>query len=352
MIDWGEVVRRLVLNGARYTGLAPLLRSRYGGIGAILMLHRVTAAPRKRLGINRHLAITPEFLDALLTDLRSMGYRFVSMDETADRIVAGKCGERFISLTADDAYRDNLLEALPVLEKHEAPITIYVSPGLTSGDVDLWWDVLEDVVTARDEIYLTTAQGRMYVDCSTAARKDEANRTLHNYLTEEIREDDRQPLLRDMARLAGVDHSQPGRETLMTWDEVRQAGAHPLVTIGAHTTCHYNLRRLSDQNAWQEIVDAGRIIEVETGVKPQHMAYPYGYERAVGDREVALAAAAGFRTAVTTRHGVLLPEHAAHMQALPRISVNGRYQRLAHMRTMLTGITTPLANRGKTLVTT
>lgn len=352
MIDWGEVVRKLVLNGARYSGLAPLLRSRYGGIGAILMLHRVTASPRKKLGINRHLSITPAFLDALLSELRGMGYRFVSMDETADRIEAEKPGERFISLTADDAYRDNLLEALPILEKHEAPIAIYVSPGLTSGDVDLWWDVLEDIVTARDEIYLTTAEGRMYVDCSTPARKDEANRKLHDYLTEEVREEDRQQILRDMARLAGVDHRQPTRDTLMTWDEVRQAQAHPLITIGAHTTCHYNLKRLGDEKAWEEIVDAARIIEVETGLKPQHMAYPYGYESAVGEREVALAAAAGFRTAVTTRHGVLLSQHAAHMHALPRISVNGRYQRLAHMRTMLTGITTPLANRGKTLVTT
>jgi len=37
--------------------------------------------------------------------------------------------------------------------------------------------------------------------------------------------------------------------------------------------------------------------------------------------------------------------------ALPRISVNGRYQRLGHIRTMLSGVTTPLANSGKMLVT-
>ena len=33
------------------------------------------------------------------------------------------------------------------------------------------------------------------------------------------------------------------------------------------------------------------------------------------------------------------------------ISVNGRYQRVAHIRTMLSGVTTPLANAGKMLVT-
>ena len=56
-------------------------------------------------------------------------------------------------------------------------------------------------------------------------------------------------------------------------------------------------------------------------------------------------------SAVTTRHGVLRAEHADHLHALPRISVNGRYQRVAHIRTMLSGVTTPLANRGKMVVT-
>ena len=352
MIDLGEVVRRLVLNGARYSGLAPLLRSRYAGIGAILMLHRITAAPRKSLGINRHLAITPEFFDAVLTELRRMGYRFVSMDEAVERIMSPVAGERFVTITADDGYRDNLLEALPILEKHEAPIAIHVSPGLTSRDVDLWWDLLEDIVSAREELYVTTRDGRMYVDCSTPARKEIANCKIHDFLTTELREEERQAVLRDMARLAQVDYQAPNRDTLMDWGEIRQISAHPLVTIGAHTVNHFNLKRLSDDKAWTEIVDASRIIEVETGEKPRHMAYPYGYESAVGDREVAMAAAAGFASAVTTRHGVLQPDHARHLHALPRISINGRYQRVAHIRTMLSGVTTPLANSGKTLVTT
>ncbi|WP_244425398.1 hypothetical protein [Pseudaminobacter salicylatoxidans] len=64
-----------------------------------------------------------------------------------------------------------------------------------------------------------------------------------------------------------------------------------------------------------------------------------------------LAKEAGYISAVTTRHGVLRPEHAGHLHALPRISLNGRYQQIGYVRTMLSGITTPLANRGKMLVT-
>jgi peptidoglycan/xylan/chitin deacetylase (PgdA/CDA1 family) len=157
--------------------------------------------------------------------------------------------------------------------------------------------------------------------------------------------------LRGFAAVAGVDPGEPGRRTLMTWDELRGIAAHPLVSIGAHSVNHYNLRRLPEERARHEMTDAVTLLRSELGEAPRHMAYPYGYAGAVGNREVELAKAAGYASAVTTRHGVLRAEHAEHLHALPRISVNGRYQRVAHIRTMLSGITTPLANRGKMLVT-
>ncbi len=347
MLDTGEVVRKLVLHAARFSGLAPLLRSSLGGIGAILMLHRVTAAAGKPLGINRHLVIAPEFLDAAIVEMKRLGYLFVTMDEAVERLKVGRKLPRFATVTADDAYRDNLVEALPILEKHAVPLTIYVSPGLTNHTSDLWWDVLEDIVTAREEVYMTTPQGRVAVDCTTPARKIAANRQIHDYLTQDLPEEEQRTVFRNLARVAGIDYERPARETLMDWDEIRRISGHPLVTIGAHTVNHRNLRRLGDEKAWYEIVDAARIIELETGRKPRHMAYPYGYASAVGEREIALAAAAGYETAVTTRHGLLYPGHAAHLHALPRISVNGRYQSVAHLRTMLSGVTTPLANSGR-----
>ena len=66
---------------------------------------------------------------------------------------------------------------------------------------------------------------------------------------------------------------------------------------------------------------------------------------------VRLADEAGFSSAVTTRHGLLQPGHCAHRHALPRISLNGRYQDVGTVRTMLSGITTPMANGGRVLVT-
>ena len=351
MIDGVEAIRKLALNVARYSGLAPLARPLVGGIGAILMLHRVTATPERPNGFNRHLNIAPDFLDALIADMKAGGYVFVSLDEAVERIEAGGGGGRFATITADDAYRDNMTEALPVLEKHGAPITIYVAPGLIDGTADLWWDLVEDIVDARDSLALTTPAGPVSIDCSTQGKKIVANARLHGYLTKEVGEEDQGKVLRRLALESGVDVDGPRLKTLMNWDEIRTVAAHPLVTIGAHTIHHPNLKRLSQDGARREIGEVRRVLRDRLGEEPRHFAYPYGYASAVGCREVGLAREAGYVSAVTTRHGVLRPEHAGFPHALPRISVNGRYQNLGHVRTMLSGVTTPLANAGKMVVT-
>lgn len=351
MFDRGEVFRKLVLNMARLSGLGTLAKPLVGGVGVILMLHRVTAAPGKPLGINGHLSIAPDFLEAVITDMKGSGYRFVSLDETIDRLRAGHCDEQFATITADDGYRDNLIEALPVFETHETPFTVYVAPGLIDGSTDMWWDLLEDIVGARDHLSMMTGAGPLNLDCSTPAKKHAANARIHDYLTNEIAEEDQRKALRDLAASAGIDYDQPRRQTLMNWDEIRTLAAHRLATIGAHTVHHYNLRRLPEEKVREEMAGAVEMIQAELGQSPRHMAYPYGYALAVGPREVRLAKEAGFASAVTTRHGILRGEHKDHLLALPRISVNGRYQQLSHIRTILSGVTTPLANAGKVVVT-
>ena len=141
------------------------------------------------------------------------------------------------------------------------------------------------------------------------------------------------------------------RDLCMRWDELAELSRHPLVEIGAHTVTHPMLAKHSDDVARTEMEASRDAIAANLGTSPRHFAYPYGFAEAVGPREVDLAREAGYLSAVTTRHGVLHETHIDHLQALPRLSLNGRFQNLAHLRTMLRGLTTPLANGGRRLVT-
>lgn len=351
MIDRGEAARKLALTAARLSGLPLVSRSFLGGAGACLMLHRVTNEPIKPLGANRHLTVTPAFLDATITEMKRMGYRFVTMDELVDRLKIRCTSEKCATITLDDAYRDNLVEALPVFERHETPFIVHVAPGLTDGKTLLWWEIVEEIVTRSNQVCLPTSKGSLAIDCRTMAEKAYANCMVTEFLTEEVPEAGQTKSLVGLARIADVDVAAPGRELLMNWDELQQISDHPLAEIGAHTIHHYNLKRLDDDTAFEEISGPRQVLNERLGKTPKHMAFPYGFAKAVGPREVSMAREAGFDTAVTTRHGVLLPGHANHLHALPRISINGRYQKLSHIRTMLSGLTTPMANYGRRLVT-
>jgi peptidoglycan/xylan/chitin deacetylase (PgdA/CDA1 family) len=85
-------------------------------------------------------------------------------------------------------------------------------------------------------------------------------------------------------------------------------------------------------------------IQAMIGIRPRHLAYPFGDEAAAGPREFALAAELGFKTAVTTRPGVLTANHRDRLTALPRISLNGEYQRLRHLRVLESGVATAAWN--------
>lgn len=351
MIDTAETMRKLALQAVRRSGAAAMARPLLGGIGAVLMLHRVSAAPVRPHSFNRHLTVHPAFLDRLIADMTARGYDFVSLDEACARIAPGGTSRRFATITLDDGYRDNLTEALPVFEKHRTPFTIYVAPGLIDRSVDLWWEVVERIVDRGGALRVPTPEGATTLDCSTATARQRANAWLTRFLTREVAEEDQHAAVRALAASAGVDAEAPGRESLMGWAELRQIAAHPLAAIGAHSVHHYALARLPEQTARRELVDGAALIERQLGRRPAHLAYPYGYAAAVGAREAALARGAGYVSAVTTRHGLIQSAHAAHMHALPRISVNGRYQDIGYLRALLSGVAVPLANRGRVVIT-
>jgi peptidoglycan/xylan/chitin deacetylase (PgdA/CDA1 family) len=124
---------------------------------------------------------------------------------------------------------------------------------------------------------------------------------------------------------------------MMNWAEIGQLAADPLVTIGAHTRRHYALAKLTLAEAHAEIEKSVRRIEQETGKPCRHFSYPYGDEASAGPREFELVKELGLRTGVTTRKGLIHPRHAHELTALPRVSLNGDYQKSRYVKVLLSG---------------
>ena len=85
-------------------------------------------------------------------------------------------------------------------------------------------------------------------------------------------------------------------------------------------------------------------IEAKLGVRPQHLSYPVGDPTSAGPREFRIAAELGFKTAVTTRPGVLFKAHRSHLVALPRFSINGEIQQQRYLEVLMSGAATAIRN--------
>jgi len=333
------------MNGIYFSGLHLLSAPWTGGLGAVIMLHHVRDGYSGEFSPNAHLTITPTFLDKTLASLRAQKIDIVTLDEAVARIRSGKTAKRFVVITFDDGYRDNAEIAAPILRKYNAPYTIFVATGLIEGTADLWWDILEQLVAKQDGLLVRLAGGTEELDCSTNEAKNKSFVTLLEYLTTQVDEFEQRRWIRELAVLYKIDLDAVRKQEMMTWSEIRDLALDPLCTIGAHTVNHYALARLNAKDAFNEIDQGARILEAELGARPKHFAYPYGNRPAVGQREFDMINELGFASAVTTRPGAVHIKHGAHLAALPRISLNGRFQRNRYTKTLLSGAPALLANR-------
>ena len=190
----------------------------------------------------------------------------------------------------------------------------------------------------------------MRFDCSTPKGGTSLPAALGR-LTGQVAEEDQASVLRGWLEMAGHDAPSPGRELLMDSDEIRRIAAHPLVTIGAHTVHHYALKRLGEGSRGARICRSRSMIEAESGEPGSISPIPTAMRRrrASGKRSWRARWAISRRSPRAT--ACCGPNTPIDLHALPRISVNGRHGDIGAMRAMLTGATTPLANRGKRLVT-
>ena len=166
------------------------------------------------------------------------------MDWLAERPDVGSlpdaAGGKGIAITFDDGYRDNLLNAAPVLRDCGLGATCFIVPGRMGG------------VLAHDR---------------------------------------------------GQAQSDPDSCVLMTWEEAaswREMGFE----IGAHTMSHRRLSKCTAREQHEEIADCAMAIQRHLGVCPEAFAYPFGSSADYDDISVRLAQEAGFAYAVSSRYGV------------------------------------------------
>jgi peptidoglycan/xylan/chitin deacetylase (PgdA/CDA1 family) len=306
-------LKRRLSSFAHGSHLTTLVRGRFAGCGAILLFHEI----HNDLASELMTGVSPSFLDAGITWLKSNGWTFVSLDEAIDRITEPRASSRFICITFDDGYRDNLLHALPVLERHKAPFTLYVPTEAITRNLYSWWLGVRRLFMTRDVVDIELMRSRFH--CRDLDSKIAGLRAVTEWISQDYR---RKPMLAPTFTHYDIPLAQINDEYFLNDKELQLLGGHRLATVAAHTATHAALSTLDATSARLEMTKSRAYLEEFLQKPVRHFAYPYGNAGSCGPREGIVAAEAGFKSAVTTRPGQIRIEHADHLHALPRFSID------------------------------
>ncbi len=221
----------------------------------------------------------------------------VPLEPSLRALAAGqRLPARAVALTFDDGYRDHLDLAVPLLERLGMPATFFLVPGLLSGEVRAWWEVLGWALAGSRKPTLRWGAEEL------PTRGPGGRRTFQQllpYLRTRPRKETERTVFELVDRLEP--EGEPGeRDLFLDWD-----GACELVrrgfAVGSHTMCHAALRYEPADEQLRDLVESRRQLRAGLGVDPQLLAYPYGQMPHYSTETVESAARAGYRHAVTVR---------------------------------------------------
>jgi peptidoglycan/xylan/chitin deacetylase (PgdA/CDA1 family) len=340
-----KTIIRAGLETLYFSGLHHFMRPLVGGVGAILTLHHVRPPRDDDFQPNRLLEVSPAFFESFVRRLARARIDVVSLDEMHRRFIEGDFSRRFVCITFDDGYKDVKRWAYPVLKKYELPFALYIATSFPDRLGELWWIALEAVIAQNSRIGMLIDGRQQFFECASVREKRALYDAVYGYLRSMKTEEEVRRAVRDLCATYSVDLISFCRDLCMSWEEIVELAADPLCTIGAHTVNHPMLMKLPSEAAARAEMEMSRsVLEAALGRRPEHLSYPVGDPTSAGGREFRIAAELGFKTTVTTRPGVLFKAHRDHLAALPRISLNGEFQRQRFAKVLMSGAGTAFWN--------
>ena len=278
---------------ARALGSATAPRGRHAAL-TVLLYHRVLGQPDPLFPDQLDAAGFDEHLSCL-----SQVFRILPLDDALGRLRHGTLPPRALCITFDDGYRDNVEVAIPILTRHAAVATFFVSTGFLDTGRMNYDTVVETVRRLPDQLYdlAWIGLGKRLIGDLESRRSviTEFMRRIKRHSLEERRE--------ACERLAlGIQCALP-TDLMMTSEHVRALPALGM-SVGAHTHDHPILAHIDASDASAQIVRSRDVLAGVLGSAPTLFAYPSGKpDIDYSSSHVEMVKRAGFSGAVSVSMG-------------------------------------------------
>lgn len=177
----------------------------------VLMYHMISEHLDQRKSKFNRLRVKPKQFEKQLAWLKKNGFTSYFLSE-----ISSNLPEKSIILTFDDGYKDNLINALPLLKKYGFKATIFI--------------VVE--------------------------------RLNNNWAKD---------------RDSGKSSNELNKEVMLSNDDIKELLKSGIIEIGSHTITHANLPNLYEEELDFELGESKRLIENTFGIECKSFAYPFGF---------------------------------------------------------------------------
>lgn len=179
----------------------------------------------------------------------------------------------------DDGFKDVLQNALPVLQKHSIPATVFITTGLIEKTDFLW-------TLGVRHILLTKSLSHDLIEGKVIELK-------------KLFMPDREKKISEMQKDDNFTLNPLDFNVFLSWDEVRQLSQNNF-EIASHGVRHEKLTELNDPELKRELADSKAILETKTGLKIEGLSYPYGRHN---ERVIQFAKSGGYSFGLSTLLG-------------------------------------------------
>lgn len=336
-----------ILSQRYWIPISVLFSHRYSGIGSIAMLHRVVSNNQI---LCEDIEITTNYLEKTINFFINNNYEIISLDTVYEILMRKhKINKKFVAFTFDDGYVDTYTLAYPIFKKYNIPFAIYITTSFPDKTAILWWYALKDLVINNKVINFDYNKRNYSYNIETLKQKDKTYPIIKQLILN-ADDKDRNILIQNIFIKNGIDISEYSNKLSLNWDQIKELSKDNMVTIAAHTTNHYNLRKLDHQNVKKEIMRSKDKLEKITGSKIVHFAFPFGSKNEASNREFDIVRDLGFKTVTTTRCGNIFLNHEKHTNSLPRISISP-YIESPHTQLYTNGFIPAISNKFKRIIT-
>ena len=296
------------------------------------------------------LCVSPEHFDEQLALLKR-----IADPVPLNTIVCARSSKelpaRPVGITFDDGYKDNLLNATPILEKHGLHATVFVSSGFIDATAEVWSDELARLILLSDQdARVLASKLHLEPDPSLPSARShqpwyswEAPREIRHWIYRALYEKlllltpaQRDSTLEEVRQWSDM-ADKLERAGWLTSSELSRLAQSASIEIGGHSFTHPVLSGLCHEEQQQEVRRNKEHLEAATGCRIRHFAYPYGKKDHFNADTVKAVQSSGMQSACAN-YGRLVTSRSDRM-AMPRFQIHNwnAAQLEQHMRAWYRG---------------